>query len=210
MDGADRVGEPVTDILRPTGDRGPGVVVAHAWWGLNQTIRDYGAALTAEGFVVALPDLFDGAVATSVEEAEALVSSEWPAPEGLRAAIEELSRHEAVTGTAVGAVAFSYSGFHLLGLVGNVAELRAPVVYYATRYDRRLEPGSAMAHLAAEDDFEGEETMAALVAQLGEDYAFQYPGTRHWFAEPDRPEYDEPAAMLAFQRTVGLLRERLG
>jgi len=50
------------EILFPAAGHGPGVVVAHAWWGLNQTIRDYGAALVDQGFVVGLVDLFEGRV----------------------------------------------------------------------------------------------------------------------------------------------------
>ena len=66
----------------PASGRGPGVLVAHPWWGLNQTIRDYGAALAAEGFVVGLPDLFDGSIATTIEGAETLIRR----PTGRRAA----------------------------------------------------------------------------------------------------------------------------
>jgi len=79
------------DVLLPTGGRGRGVLVVHPWWGLNRTIRDYGAAIAQQGFVVGLPDLFDGAVATEPSAAEALVDSHWQqAVPKLRAALGEL------------------------------------------------------------------------------------------------------------------------
>ena len=37
----------------------------------------------------------------------------------------------------------------------------------------------------------------------------RYPGTRHWFAEPDRPEHDPAAADLAWQRTLTFLGQHL-
>ena len=72
MDRPHHLGKPVMDILLPPSGTGPGVVVAHAWWGLNKTIRAYGMTLAAQGFVVALPDLFDGRLATTVEGAQEL------------------------------------------------------------------------------------------------------------------------------------------
>ena len=52
------------EILLPEGGSGPGVLVVHPWWGRNATVRDYGRALAELGFVVGLPDAFDGDVVT--------------------------------------------------------------------------------------------------------------------------------------------------
>ena len=65
----------IVDVLVPHRGKGKGVVLAHAWWGLNQASRDYSAALMREGFTVGLVDLFEGETATSIEDAEALSQS---------------------------------------------------------------------------------------------------------------------------------------
>jgi carboxymethylenebutenolidase len=64
-----------------------------------------------------------------------------------------------------------------------------------------------LAHLAASDDFESTEDMQALASALiAPSAAYTYPNTKHWFAESNRPEYDEAAAKLAFERTVAFLK----
>ena len=39
--------------------------------------------------------------------------------------------------------------------------------------------------------------------------AYIYDGTHHWFAESDRPEYNQEASELAYHRTVRFLRANL-
>ena len=199
------------DVLVPAGGKGPGVLVAHPWWGLNRTIRDFGAVLTAEGFVVGLPDLFDGGIATTIEAAETQMRANFSSGAAkLKAALAELAAHDAVSGETVGAIGFSYGGFHLLSLAGESAlPLRRVVAYYATH---SLAEGHVpiMAHLAADDPFESAEDMKTLGDALakagGANVAYSYAGTKHWFAEKDRPEFDADAAKLAFGRSVDFLR----
>ncbi|HEY3524253.1 MAG TPA: dienelactone hydrolase family protein, partial [Candidatus Limnocylindrales bacterium] len=54
-------------VSRPTIGDGPGVLVLHAWWGLNATIRGYADRLAQEGFVALAPDLFRGTVADTID-----------------------------------------------------------------------------------------------------------------------------------------------
>jgi carboxymethylenebutenolidase len=200
------------DILLPASGTGPGVVVAHAWWGLNQTIRDYGAALAREGFVVGLPDLFDGKIADTVEGAEELAQTPRTPNAGdrLRKAIAALAAHEAVSGDGVAAVGFSFSGFHLFGLASaSDVPLGKLVIHYATR---QVGPQHVpmLVHFAENDPFESTEDMVEVVKALAADgppnAAHTYAGTRHWFVEPDRPEYDAEEAAIAWQRTLGFLK----
>jgi carboxymethylenebutenolidase len=194
------------DILLPPAGTGPGILVAHPWWGLNQTIRDYGARLAQEGFVVGLPDFFEGGIAITIEGAETQMRKYMePAQARLGAALDELGKHPAVTGTGLGAVGFSFGGFQLLRAIeAGEPRIARLVAYYAT-YPLPDEHVPIMAHLAADDPYESAEDMQALTDHLG-DTAYTYPGTKHWFAEIDRPEYDADAANLAFERTVGFLR----
>jgi carboxymethylenebutenolidase len=208
MDGAHHLGEPVMDILLPTAGQGPGVLVLHPWWGLNQTIRDYGAALAHEGFAVGLADLFEGKTATTPAGAQALIEAEWfTALERIALALNELTKHEAVASRKAGAVGFSFGGFHLLRLLGANDKIGAAAIYYATFPDANLSAVPVMAHFAEHDEFETDNDRGALLAKLPASRGFIYPGTAHWFAEADRPEYRAEAARLAFERTVAFLRE---
>ncbi len=77
-----------------THERGvPGVVVLHPWWGLNEDVIAFADRLAGEGFAIAAPDLFDGSVATTVEDAERLArSADEAAVESLRARDDRLAR----------------------------------------------------------------------------------------------------------------------
>ena len=56
----------------PKSGKGQAVLVLHAWWGLNDTIKDFCTRLAGEGFTAFAPDLYHGELATTIPEAEVL------------------------------------------------------------------------------------------------------------------------------------------
>lgn len=59
-------------LALPDGGKGDPVLVLHAWWGLNNTIKDFTHRLAQAGFTAFAPDLYHGDVTDSIAEAEAL------------------------------------------------------------------------------------------------------------------------------------------
>lgn len=193
------------EIVLPAGGSGPGVFVVHPWWGRNATVRAYGQALAAEGFVVGLPDAFEGDVATGRDEAQGLLEKHWQAAPGrLTADFTAFAARPEVTGPVSG-VGFSFGAFQLLGLQETLP-LRRLVTYYADREVALKVP--VLGHFAETDEFQDDQPgMIRMLEAAGPPAgAVVYAGTQHWFAEADRPEFDAGAARDAFARTVGFLR----
>jgi len=194
------------EILLPAVGTGPGVFVVHPWWGRNATVRAYGRALSELGFVVGLPDAFEGDVVTGRDEAQGLLEKHWQAAPGrLGADFATFAANPAVAGPVSG-VGFSFGGFQLLGLMDSLP-LHRLVTYYA---DRGVTLGKVpvLGHFAETDEFQDDQPgMIRMLEAAGPPGgAIVYPGTRHWFAEKDRPEFDAAAAQSAFERTVAFLR----
>ena len=62
-------------LSAPARGAGPGVLVFHAWWGLNVVFRDVCDRLAENGFLALAPDLYgDHSIATTIEAAESLLN----------------------------------------------------------------------------------------------------------------------------------------
>ena len=201
---------------------GPPILLLHAWWGLNQTMRDLGDRLAADGFTVMAPDLFDGAVNTTIEDADAFTTAIERGGDGLgglnpdritrqvEATLDHLLAHPDVRGDRAGIVALSFGGWYGSQVASGRSDVAAFVSIYSDVYQG---PGGAayLGHFAENDQFVESPEAAGIEEPLGEGSAAHvYPGTKHWFMEPDRPEFDPDAAELAYRRTVEFLRANLG
>ena len=109
-------------------------------------------------------------------------------------------------------IGFSLGAYFALELAAADPEhIRAAVIFYGTGVeDHGASRAVYMGHFAEDDEFEPEASVDALeqsLRQAGRPATlYRYPGTSHWFFEPDRPEYDQASAELAWERTLAFLR----
>lgn len=192
---------------------GAPVLLLHTWWGLNQPIKDLADRLAGDGFTVMAPDLFDGTVLTTIEEADAhgkeMDRDFERTLSCVGAALDNLLAHPDARGQHAAIIALSFGGWY----GAQVAAARTEVTTLVSIYSDVFEPPDGVAyqgHFAEEDQFVDSSQVAGLQAALGDrGEAHIYPGAKHWFMEADRPEYDAEAAELAYTRTVEFLRRHL-
>jgi len=203
--------------LPPTG-KGPAVLVLHAWWGLNDTIKAVCTRLADAGFTAFAADLYHGKVAATIPEAEVLGGTVDANFQQVRAEVAEAAKFlsERAGRTDLAVVAFSLGAFFALDLSTTHPELiRDVVVFYGTAGTMPLDFGKSKAgylgHFAADDPYEPRSNADGLEQALknaGRPVTFhRYAGTGHWFFEPDRPDaYNPAAAKLAWERTLSFLK----
>jgi carboxymethylenebutenolidase len=194
-----------------------GVVVLHAWWGLNDDVLDYADRLVDAGYAVIAPDMFGGQVATEREDAERLAheSDAGGADTIAFASVDDLAQRLGPE-APLAVLGFSFGAAYALWAPSERERLVAAVVYYGTYTGEFLARSTApvLGHFAERDEFEPDEGIRELEQALrdaGREVTIhRYPGTGHWFAEPSRDAYRAEAAEFAFSRTLDFLAERLG
>jgi carboxymethylenebutenolidase len=204
-------------LALPASGTGPGVLVLHAWWGLNETIKAVCTRLADAGFVAFAPDLYHGQVAKTIAEAEGLGGT--VDYQQIKAEIAEAAHflHEqaAPSDRGVAVIGFSLGAFFALALAAEAPKfVRAVVLFYGTEgtmdSDFSASQADYLGHFAANDEYEPPSNVALLAESLrraGRPPTFHtYPDTGHWFFEPDVAQaYNPSAASLAWERTLAFL-----
>jgi carboxymethylenebutenolidase len=209
-------GKPVKAVLAlPAGGKGPGLLVLHAWWGLNSFFKRLCERLAEQGYVVLAPDLNEGQIAQSVEAATELMErrDNQIMHATVMAAKDFLLAHPACTSPKLGVIGFSMGAAWALVVASEASEQVATIVlFYGTYlFDFSKIHSKVLGHFSDVDEWEPIEGIQALEKAMqtaGLDVSIHfYPGRRHWFMEDDRPEYDPEAANLAWERTIDFLKD---
>ena len=190
-----------------------GVLVLHPWWGLNDDVRASAERLRREGYEVAAPDLFHGRVATTRDEAKALsgdVSKNW------KSAMDEIEQSlEKLQADRVSVLAWSMGVWFSWQLAqAHPDRIRGLVSYYGYgEFEAGATLPPILGHFAENDEFDSVEDVRGVERKLiDEKHVAEfhvYTGTKHWFDEPSRPEFDKTASALAWQRTLAFLDKQL-
>ncbi len=202
-------------LALPEVDNAPGVIVLHAWWGLNPIFKKLCDQLAAEGFAAFAPDVNSGRVAKTIDEAKQIMSEgdDQRKFEIVTAAPDFLRNQPGVRQEPLSVIGFSMGAAWALVLAGErPQDLRKIVMFYgAGEAEYSQLKLDVLGHFAEKDEWEDEKYIHAMekgmqAAGLTTDFHF-YPGTSHWFFEEDRPEFNAQAADLAWKRTLEFLRK---
>ena len=203
----------------PERGKGKGILVLHAWWGLNDFIKSFCQRLAAEGYTVLAPDLYHGKTASSIEEAKYHRSNmkQKVVRDELITAAEHLQRMPMLSGSSHGLIGFSLGGYWGLWLSLEKPDIfRAVTVFYTARNaDYSQSQAAYLCHFAESDDWVSKSGIKGFQKSLQSagrpaDF-YTYPGTGHWFFENNRPEsYHAEAAALAWARSLEFFRLHLG
>ncbi len=200
----------------PANGNGRSVLVLHAWWGLNETIKRFCTQLAEFGFTCFAPDLYHNRVTRNITDAETLSQSLFDDLAQPRADLAEavtfLHERTELKDDGLAVIGFSLGAFFALDLSVTHPELiRSVVVFYGTRPgDYANAQAAYLGHFAELDEFEPQSEVDSLqesLKQAGRPVTFHhYEDTGHWFFEPDREHaYNPSAAGLAWDRTLNFL-----
>jgi len=208
-------------LVQPTGDGPfPAVLVIHENRGLNPYIEDVARRTAVAGFLALAPDGLSpvGGYPGNDDDGRALQSKLDPAEldQDMINSARFLKSH-ALSNGRLGATGFCWGG----GMTNRLAvalgsDLNAGVPFYGSAPDiadvARIEAPLLINYAGTDPRINAmwPEFQAALEANNVTHEMHMYEGTLHGFHNNSTPRYNETAAELAWNRTIGFFREHLG
>jgi carboxymethylenebutenolidase len=209
-------------VAQPDDDaKHPGVVLIQEWWGIEPHIRDLAQKLAAEGFVVAVPDLYHGKIATEPNEAQKMVmmigGNKDKAAREIIGALETVKAMPNVDPKKLGLMGFCVGGMMTFFVASRYADLGAVVPFYPGGYDPTPEEvakvnAPVLAFYGRRDDsipMEQVDKIEKLYRAAGKDYTAKVYDAGHAFINPDHGMGNEQAAAEAWPLAVNFLKEKL-
>ena len=188
---------------------GPCVLILHEFFGMTPFFTSLADRLRDERFTALVPDVYEGAIASNVDEAKTLARS-LDGDRTIGTLVEAVEHMRMNWHPRVGVIGFSL-GASLATALAQETQLDAAVLYYGFS---EIDPGRwsapLLAHAAEHDEWDSVEDLRAALAPVPDAEIHVYPDTGHWFANEDVPDAFAPdAATIAHARTLEFLTHHL-
>ena len=207
-------------LARPAKSKGklPGIVVVHENRGLNPYVEDVARRAAKDGFMALAPDALSplGGYPGTDDEGRTMqrTRDREEMLQDFIAAFVYLKTSSTCTGK-VGVVGFCFGGWVSNMMAVRIPSLNAAVPFYGSQPAAEDVPKIKSPLLL---NFAGLDTRVnagwpsyeeALKTNNKDYTAYIYPEVNHGFHNNTTPRYDEPAATLAWQRTIDFFKEKL-
>jgi len=217
-------GEEAVGFLARPDDKAtyPGLVLIQEWWGIDPHIRSLAQRLAIAGFVVLVPDLYHGKIATEPDDAQKLVMMMYQnveqAIKEITGALDYLKGLPNVEPKKLGVMGFCVGGFLTYTIASRYADLGAVVPWYGAGYnpteaevERVIAP--VMAFYGGQDQsipMEQVQKIESMFKAAGKNITVNvYPDAGHAFNNPDHGMGNEEATADAWPKAVNFLKENL-
>ena len=214
-------------FAKPAQGSGPGLVLLQEIFGINPYLRSMADKFAEEGYVVLVPDLFwrmEPGVVLGYNDEDLTKAFDFyqrfDVDQGIRDIADTIASlramDECVT-SKVGALGYCLGG-NLAWLTAARTDVDCSVSYYGVAIEQTLNEADnvhcpMVLHFAEEDGFVPPQAVAEITEVLkdrNDIEIYNYPGVDHAFATPGRDSFHEPSTMMAYTRSIALLRRVLG
>lgn len=208
----------------PRSGKGPGVVLCPEIYRIDSFLREAAELLAEEGYTVVVPDVFRPVTSDSRTERGSGHTFDVftrydmaQAIDDLHTTVHTMHMMPQVVGK-IGSMGYSLGGLVAL-LAASRGDVACAVAYHPAHLDRYLSELSGLrvpfaVHFASADATRAAGEAVALGAQTESGSAsrhiYIYPDVHPSFTHRDSPHFNGPAAQLAHQRSIALMRGTLG
>ena len=209
-------------VAQPDDDaQHPGIVLIQEWWGIEPHIQDLAQKLAAEGFIVAVPDLFHGKIATEPNDAMRMMmqlrNNIDKAAREIIGALDTVKAMPNVTPKKLGLIGFCMGGFMTYIAASRYPDLGAIVPFYGAGYDPTPEDvakinAPVLAIYGRKDDSvppEQIQKIEQMYKAAGKDITVKTYDAGHAFVNLEHGMGDEQSAAEAWPLAVNFLKEHL-
>lgn len=209
-------------LVQPDDDaKHPGVVLIQEYWGIEPHIQDLAQKLALEGFVVMVPDLYHGKVATEPSDAEKMLMNTLQNREKalteVSNALDHVKALDNVDPKKLGIIGFCMGGLVTWLMASRYPDLGAVVPFYGVMYDPTPEEAAkinapVLAIYGETDGYvppEQRDKIAKVMKDAGRNVQMEVFPAGHGFINPTHGMGDEESAKKAWPMAVDFLKKQL-